>query len=80
MATSSSPSPPDIDGDLLALSDALAALPPASDVALHNLRQLLDSRLDDLKKLLDNPPKNDASRKMLQDGAAPTHGHWRVHS
>lgn len=73
MATSSSP-PPDIDGDLQALSDALAALaalPLAGDVALHNLRQLLDTRLDDLKKLLDNPPKNDASRKKLQDGAAP---------
>ena len=58
----------DVDDELQQLSDTLAVLPKPGEVEPEGLRQLLDGRLEDLKKLLDYPPKNDASRNKLKSG------------
>ncbi|KAI5816239.1 nucleoporin Nup186/Nup192/Nup205 [Pyronema omphalodes] len=58
----------EIDNDLQSLSDTLAALPVPQEVNNAGLRQLLTDRLDNLKELLYNPPKNDESRKKLNEG------------
>ncbi|KAA8910012.1 nucleoporin Nup186/Nup192/Nup205 [Sphaerosporella brunnea] len=58
----------DGDDELQQLSDVLAVLPRPNEVQPEGLRQLLDARIEDLKTLLDHPPKNDQSRKKLQEG------------
>jgi len=66
----------DVDNDLQILSDTLAALPVPKEVDPQGLKQLLDARIEDLKQLLDNPPKNDESRKKLNEGAESHEARW----
>lgn len=57
-----------VDDDLQTLCESLALSTTPSEVDLHGLRELLEDHTDDLKKLLDNPPKSDASRNKLKEG------------
>jgi hypothetical protein len=68
MATTAEPLSLDADNELQQLSEALAVLPRPNEVEPEGLRQVLDDRIEDLKKLLDHPPKNDASRNKLKEG------------
>jgi hypothetical protein len=67
MATTKSPTVQD-DDDLQMLSDLLVSLPKTGSVEQRDLSAVLEASKDDLKKLLDNPTKNDTSRNKLREG------------
>lgn len=59
------------DDDFQSLCDTLENLLQGSEVDARFLEDELDQRIDDLKKLLDVPPKNDAARNTLKSCATP---------
>lgn len=54
--------------DFQQLCDTLQGMLGANRADLPFLHQELDDRVDDLRKLLDTPPKNDVSRNKLKSG------------
>lgn len=50
------------------LADALAAAGDPNKIDLRTLVDDLERHIEDLKKLLDEPGKNDTSRCKLKDG------------
>ena len=58
-------------GSLEGLQDLHQDLIALSELQLRNVERLwaeLDARVDEFRKLLDKPRKNDASRRLLQSG------------
>lgn len=58
-------------GSLEGLQDLHQDLIALSESQLRNVERLwaeLDARVDEFRKLLDKPQKNDASRRLLQSG------------
>jgi len=61
------------DDDIQTLCDVLFALQSPGEIDLRTLPDLLnDSRIRELKKLLEVPPKNDTSRCKLKEGTGTT--------
>lgn len=69
MAPSSWPSA----DDCLSLYNALLAVVEAPGVDPSLLKELLEENIDQLKKLLDIPPKNDASHAKIKSGSKAPH-------
>jgi len=69
MAPSSWPSA----DDCLSLYNALLAVVEAPGVNPSLLRERLEENIDQLKKLLDIPPKSDASRAKVKSGSKDPH-------
>lgn len=59
------------DDDFQSLCDTLESLLQGAEVDTRYLEDELDQRIEDLKKLLDVPPKNDAARNKLKTCVTP---------
>lgn len=64
------------DNDFQQLCDTLQGILGPNRADIPFLQQELDDRVDDLRKLLDTPPKNDASRNKLKTGKSSGLDEW----